>query len=92
MAIWPKYKLIGILAILSIPIRIRWSLTFKVFVQLLKAFIQILSTYTTEKTVGDDNGPIGNSICEENSAGDPCLCPQNRADDNNRAKACEKAR
>lgn len=50
------------------------------------------STCTTEKTIGDDNGTIGNNICEENSAGDPCLCSQNRADDNNRAKACEKAR
>lgn len=92
MAIWSKYKIIGILAVLANPIQIRWSLTFKVFVQLLKAFTQMLRTHTTEKAIGDDNGTIGNRICEENSAGDPCFCPQNRADDNNRAKACEKAR
>lgn len=84
--------MIEVLPTPALPIHVRWSLTLKVFVQILKAFVQILSTHTTEEAIGDDNGPIGNSICEDNSAGDPFLCPQDRADDNDGAKACDKAR
>ena len=76
----------------AIPILTGRAYTFKDFVQILKAFIQLLSTRTTEEPIGNNNGTVGDSICKENPAGDPCLSRKNGADDNNWAQACEKAR